>query len=351
MADYIGKVRSDDLFKFSVDVFLKVGVPRKDAETVSEHLVTANLRGVDSHGAFVRIPHYVSAVQKGIINPKSKARFVKNTSNLALIDGDRGFGPVVAMKATELAVWRAKRTGICLVGARNMSHVGMLARYTLRVVEEDMIGLAATNSPPIVVPWGGTKPVFGTNPFTIGFPVDENLSIIVDMATSVVAAGKIAVYASKGERIPEGWAFDKDGKPTTDPKAFLDKGMLLPFGGYKGYGLSLSVEVFAGLLIGAPFGSRIARGWATQGGFLVEAINVSSFRPYMEYQKDMFELIQAIKSNPPAEGFNEVLLPGEPERREYEKRLSQGIPVYPDTWESLKKVSHELGVDLPPVMS
>ncbi|MGQ9781479.1 MAG: Ldh family oxidoreductase [Nitrososphaeria archaeon] len=347
MTNYLGKVRSEDLLRFCIEVFSKVGVPRKDAEVVSEHLVTANLRGVDSHGAFVRVPHYVSAVQKGVINPRPKTNFIKNSPSLALVDGDNGFGPVVAMKAAELAIKKAKRTGIGLVGARNMSHVGMLARYTLRIVEENMIGMAATNSSPIVVPWGGTKPVFGTNPFTIGFPVNRSLSIIVDMATSVVAAGKIAVYASKGERIPEGWAFDKDGKLTTDPKAFLDKGMLLPFGGYKGYGLCLSVEVFAGLLTGSAFSSHIARGWATQGGFLVEAININSFRPYSEYSSDILELIQIIKSTPPAEGFNEVLLPGEPERREYEKRASQGIPVYQDSWENLTKVSQELGVDMP----
>jgi LDH2 family malate/lactate/ureidoglycolate dehydrogenase len=257
MVDYYGKVNSKDLYDFCVNVFSKIGVPKNDAEIVSEHLVTANLRGVDSHGAFVRIPHYVSALQQGIINPKPVIKFDKDTPDVTLIDGDKGFGPVIAMKATELTIKKAKKTGISFVGTKNMSHVGMLARYSLKIVEGMMIGMAATSSPPTVVPWGGTKPIFGTNPFTIGFPIDKESSIIVDMATSTVAAGKIAVLASKGEKIPEGWALDKDGKPTTDPRVFLNKGMLLPFGGYKGYGLSLSVEIFAGLLTGSPFSSYL----------------------------------------------------------------------------------------------
>ncbi|MGC8911342.1 MAG: Ldh family oxidoreductase [Nitrososphaeria archaeon] len=347
MANCIGKVFSDELFDFCKTVFEKTGVPKDDAEIVSEHLVRANLRGVDSHGVFVRLHHYVSAIKQGIINPRPNIKFVKDTSGACLIDGDNGLGPVVAMKATELAVKKARSNGVCVVGVRNTGHVGMLARYTLKAVEEKMIGFAATSSPPIVVPWGGAKPVFGTNPFSIGFPVDENFSIIVDMATSTVAAGKIAVYASKGEKIPSDWALDKNGKPTTDPKAFLDGGMLLPFGGYKGYSLCLSVEVLAGILVGAPFSHHIPRGWATQGGFVVEIVNIEHFRPYEDYRKDMLELIEIIKSAPLAEGFKEILLPGEPEHREYLKRLKEGIPVYEDVWENIKRVAEEYNVPLP----
>ncbi len=347
MANCIGRVSSNELYNFCVSLFEKAGLPKEDAEIVSDHLVIANLRGVDSHGAFVRVPHYLTAIKQGLINPRPSIKVVKETSSVCLIDGDNGFGPMVAMKATELAIKKAKSNGVCVVGVKNTSHVGMLARYTLKVVEERLIGFAATNSPPIVVPWGGAKPVFGTNPFTIGFPVDEKTSIIVDMATSTVAAGKIAVYASKGERIPPDWALDKNGKPTTDPRAFLDGGMLLPFGGYKGYSLCLSVEILAGILVGAPFSFHIPKGWATQGGFIVEAINVEHFRPYDEYKRDLLELIQLIKSAPLAEGFKEILLPGELEQREHLKRLNEGIPVYEDVWENIRKVADEYGVPLP----
>jgi LDH2 family malate/lactate/ureidoglycolate dehydrogenase len=347
MARCLGKVFSNELFEFCKTVFEKTGVPKEDAEIVSEHLVKANLRGVDSHGVFVRLHHYVSAIKQGVINPKPNIKLVKETSGACLIDGDNGLGPLVAMKATEWAIKKARSNGVCIVGVKNTGHVGMLARYTLKTVEEKMIGFAATSSPPIVVPWGGAKPVFGTNPFSIGFPVDESFPIIVDMATSTVAAGKIAVYASKGEKIPPDWALDKNGKPTTDPKAFLDGGMLLPFGGYKGYSLCLSVEVLAGILVGAPFSHHIPRGWATQGGFVVEAVNIEHFRPYEDYKKDILELIGIIKSAPLAEGFKEILLPGEPEHREYLKRLKEGIPVYEDVWENIKRVSEEYNVPPP----
>lgn len=343
----LGKVFSNELFEFCKTVFEKAGVPREDAEIVSEHLVKANLRGVDSHGVFVRIPHYISAIKQGIINPRPNINFVKDTLGTCLIDGDNGFGPIIAMKATEVAIKKAKSNGIGVVGVKNTSHVGMLARYTLKAVEEKTIGFAATSSPPIVVPWGGAKPVFGTNPFSIGFPVDENFSIIVDMATSTVAAGKIAVYASKGESIPSDWALDKNGKPTTDPKAFLEGGVLLPFGGYKGYSLCLSVEVLAGILIGAPFSHHIPKGWATQGGFLVEVVDIEHFRPYEDYKRDMLQLIEIIKSAQLAEGFREILLPGEPEHREYLKRQREGIPVYEDVWDNVKKVAEEYNIPLP----
>lgn len=347
VTDVKGKVLSDDLFNFCVDVFTKLGVRKKDSEVVSEHLVLANLRGVDSHGAFVRIPHYVPALRQGVINPKPKIRKVKEAASVGLIDGDQGFGPVVAMVATELAIKKAKKSGVCAIGATNMSHVGMLARYTMKVVESKMIGMAATSSPVMVVPWGGRKPVLGTNPFSIGFPLSDKDSIIVDMATSSVSGGKIAVLASKGEKMPEGWALDKYGNPTTDPKVFLDGGMLLPFGGYKGFGLCLSVEVFSSILTGAPFSFYIKSGWATQGGFILGVIDVSFFRPYEEYERDMASLIKMIKTTPPAEGFKEVLLPGEVEKREYAKRIIEGIPVYEDSWGKVKGVADELGVPMP----
>ncbi|MEM3404606.1 MAG: Ldh family oxidoreductase [Nitrososphaeria archaeon] len=347
MVNVKGKVLSDDLFNFCVDVLTKLGVYKRDSEVVSEHLVLANLRGVDSHGAFVRIPHYVSALRQGVINPKPKIKKVKEYANAGLIDGDGGFGPVVAMMATELAINKAKKSSVCIIGSTNMSHVGMLARYTLKATESRMVGMAATSSPVMVVPWGGRKPVLGTNPFSIGFPVNDGNSIIVDMATSSVSGGKIAVLASKGEKMPEGWALDKYGNPITDPKVFLDGGILLPFGGYKGFGLCLSVEIFSSILTGAPYSVYIKSGWATQGGFIVEVIDVSSFRPYEEYQKDMVDLIKIIKTTPPAEGFKEVLLPGELEKREYDKRIIEGIPVYEDSWEKVKGVADELGVSMP----
>jgi LDH2 family malate/lactate/ureidoglycolate dehydrogenase len=347
LSGYIGKILAKDLFSFCVDLFSKVGVPRKDAEVVSEHLVLANLRGVDSHGALVRVPRYLPDIQSGQINLSPNVKLVKETVSTGLMDGDNGLGQVVAMKATELAIEKAETTGVGIVGAKNISHAGMLARYTLKVVERGLFGLACTNAPPFVVPWGGARPIFGANPICIGFPLEKEKSIVLDMATSSVSAGKIVVMAAKGEKMPEGWALDKHGKPTTDPKAFLDGGMLLPFGGYKGYGLSLSVEAIAGVLIGAPFSIHIRPGWATQGGFIVEALKIDAFRPYEEYTKDMLEFESLIESCPLAEGSKEILLPGVLENREYERRSKDGIPVDEESWKALKKVSDDLVIRLP----
>jgi LDH2 family malate/lactate/ureidoglycolate dehydrogenase len=345
-----GKISHISLYKFCFDLFRKLGVGEDDAKVIASHLVTANLRGVDSHGAFVRIPHYVAAVREGSINLKPRVELVKDSPSMALLDGDRGFGLVIAMKATDLAISRAKKYGTCIVGVKNISHVGMLAYYTLKMVQDKVVGLAATNSAACVVPWGGSKPVLGTNPFSIGFPVDGDLSIILDMATSVVAAGKIVVYASKGERMPEGWALDKFGKTTTDPQAYLDGGMLLPFGGYKGYGLCLSVDILAGILTGSPNSLGVPGGWAAQGGFIAQAVDVSFLRPYEEYRSEMIELIRLIKSCPPAEGFKEVLLPGEIESRTYRIRLEEGIPVYEEPWSRLSEVGRDLGVPMPELL-
>jgi LDH2 family malate/lactate/ureidoglycolate dehydrogenase len=345
MNSSVDRVKEKDLFNFCVDVFMKVGAPRGDAEAVSEHLVLANLRGLDSHGAFIRLPGYLPDIEKGLINVRPNISIVKETGSTALLDGDNCLGQIAAMKATELAIEKAKAMGLGIVGARNINHVGFLAHYALEAVNHRLIGLACTSSFPYVVPWGGRKPVFGTNPLCIGFPIDGKKSIILDMATSSVSGGKIAVAAAKEQTIPKGWALDRNGKPITDPKKFLKEGMLLPFGRYKGYGLSLSVEVLAGILMGSP-NIDLRPSWAAQGGFLIEAIDVSIFRPYEDYQKDLFELVRVIKSCPLAEGFDRIMLPGELELEEYEKRSREGVPVYKESLEYLKKLSEEL--DIPP---
>jgi len=347
MSNHIGRVSANALFNFCVSVFSKVGVPSKEAEVVSEHLVLADLRGVDSHGALIRIPHYLRGIQKGLINPRPNVKLVKETASMALVDGDNCLGQVGAMRATDLAVEKAKVTGVGVVGARNINHVGILSHYALRAVGQGLFAMAFASSPPIVVPVGGKKPLLGTNPLCIGFPVDGKTSIVLDMATSVVAAGRIAVAAARGERIPEGLLLDEQGRPTTDPEAYLEGGMLLPFGGYKGYGLSLCIEALAGILIGAPYSIYIKPGWATQGGFIIEVLDIDAFRPYEAYKRDMLDFVKLVKSCPLAEGFDEILLPGELESREHEKRSREGIPVYKDQWDDLRKVSKDLGIELP----
>ena len=343
------KVSAKQAQDFCVECFEKYGVPRKDAENIADNLVLANLRGVDSHG-IIRIPYYVEGIRKGFVQRSSEIQVAEESSSITLLDGGNGLGIPVATKATGMAIDKAKSTGVGVVGARNLGHVGMLAYYMKKVVGQGFIGFACVNAPAVMIPWGGKENTFGTNPLSVGFPVDGGNSIILDMATSGIARFKITVAARRGKEIPEGVALDKDGKPTTDAQEALD-GFLLPFGGYKGYGLVMAVEVLSSALLGALQSKYIEKHASTQGGFFLTVIDISRFRDYEEYKKDIQHLIGNVKACPPMDGFTEVLLAGEVEDREAEKRMRDGIPVEDATWQELIKLAEELGIKPPDTIS
>ena len=278
MPDYV-VVSHRDLLEFARECFRRVGVPEEDAGIIADHLVLANLRGVDSHGV-IRIPYYIEGVEKGYVRARSEIRILRETRATALIDGGGGLGIPVAVKAIRLGIEKAKSGGIAVVSVRNLGHVGMLAYYTLKITEQKLIGLVTANAPARVAPWGGAEPVFGTNPISFGFPAREK-PIIIDMATSVIADFKIKLAALKGEKIPEGVALDKSGKPTVDPKEALE-GCLLPFGAYKGYSFSLIVEVLSAVLSGGSLSKQIIRQPSTRGGFFVMILDPTAFRSYRE---------------------------------------------------------------------
>jgi len=339
------KVSAKQAQDFCVECFEKYGVPRGDAENIADNLVLANLRGVDSHG-IIRIPYYIEGISKGFVQRSSDIQVVEESSSITLLDGGNGLGIPVATKATDLAIDKAKSTGVGVVGARNLGHVGMLAYYLKKAVGNGFIGFACVNAPAVMIPWGGRENMFGTNPMGIGFPMDGGNSIILDMATSGIARFKITVAARRGKEIPTGVALDKEGKPTTDAKEALD-GFLLPFGGYKGYGLVMAVEVLSSVLLGALQSKYIEKHASTQGGFFITVIDIRRFRDYEEYKKDILHLIGNVKSCPLAEGFAEVLIPGEIEDREAEKRLRDGIPIEDATWQDLIKLAKELDIKPP----
>ena len=339
------KVSAKQAQDFCVECFEKYGVPRGDAENIADNLVLANLRGVDSHG-IIRIPYYIEGISKGFVQRSSDIQVVEESSSITLLDGGNGLGIPVATKATDLAIDKAKSTGVGVVGARNLGHVGMLAYYLKKAVGNGFIGFACVNAPAVMIPWGGRENMFGTNPMGIGFPMDGGNSIILDMATSGIARFKITVAARRGKEIPAGVALDKEGKPTTDAKEALD-GFLLPFGGYKGYGLVMAVEVLSSALLGALQSKYIEKHASTQGGFFITVIDIRRFRDYEEYKKDILHLIGNVKSCPLADGFTEVLIPGEIEDREAEKRLRDGIPIEDATWQDLIKLAKELDIKPP----
>jgi len=336
------KVLAKEAQNFCTECFLKFDVPREDAEIIADHLVLANLRGVDSHG-IIRIPYYTEGIRKGLVKPKAEISVVRESPSIALLDGGSGLGIPVAVKATILAIDKAKSAGVGVVGVRNLGHVGMLAYYIKKVVEHGLIGFTCVNAPAIMAPWGGRERIFGTNPLCIGFPMDEGKAIMLDMATSVMAHFKIKVAALRGEKIPERAALDRQGRPTTDSKEAFE-GVLLPFGGYKGYGLVLAIEVLTSALLGALQSKYIELHPSTQGGFFIVALDVNRFRNYDEYKKDLLHLVDLVKSCPPAEGVTEILIPGEIEEREVEKRIRDGIPLDITTWNELMNVAKELSV-------
>ncbi len=340
----------EDLRAFCEECFIKAGVSEEHAKLIADHLITASLRGVDSHG-IIRISYYLEGIRRGYVKPKAEIRILKETPNCALIDGGMLLGIIVAKKAMEIAIQKAKKSDMALVGARNLGHVGMLAYYTRKMAEQRLIGLACANAPAKVAPWGGAEEVFGTNPISIGIPVDNGPPIVMDMATSATASFKIRIALRQGKKLPPNVLLDKHGRPTTEPKDYMEGGVLLPFGGHKGYALMLVIEILASAFIGGPISKEVIDHASTQGGLLVAAIKPTLFRDYEEYTRDLKRIIHEIKNCKTREGFSEVLLPGEPEERVYEERRRSGIPIDPEVLRLLKEVAKRLDIPFPKKIS
>lgn len=335
-------VSAKEAEQFCVNIFTRAGVPVEYAKIVSDSLIQANLRGVDSHG-IVRIPIYLERLEKGLIDPKGKLEIVKEKGNTVLVDGNNNFGSVVGTKALRIALDKAKKTGISCVGVKNSNHFGTAAYYALKAVEEDMILIVMSNASQTMPPTGGKRPFIGTNPIAFGVPSKSEPHFIFDMATSVVARGKIIVASQKGEKLPEGWAIDKDGNPTTDPNEAL-QGAVLPVGGPKGYGLSLFIDLLSGVLTGAAFGKNIHdmyKNWEQPqniGHFFI-AINIDNFIPIDLFKSRVEMYFKELKAEPKADGVDEIYIPGEIEKRKESQRLKNGIEI-PET---LLKDLNEIG--------
>jgi len=338
-------VRASELKKFSMRVFVALGATKEIAGVVTEHLIEASLRGVDSHGVS-RIPVYAQGVVAGDIDATATPQVVKETATTALVDGRQGFGQVGANYAIGKAISKARANGISTVAMKNSNHVGMLAIYGERIALRRLIAKICVNGMARVAPYGSREKVLGTNPICFAFPAGRVHPIIVDIATSATAAYKIVLAAKEGRQIPLGWAVNSSGKPTTDAEEALG-GALLPVGGHKGFGLGLSVEIMSAILAGAPLSVDIKPVPHTQGGFFVEAMRTNLFRPEEAYNEEVAKLVRAIKRSKVAKGFDEVLLPGEPERIERARRISGGIPIGSSLWEDFEDWSQRLDVPLP----
>ena len=339
----------EELIAFSDALLVELGVPPSDAAEVSHCLVGANLKGFDSHG-IVRLPVYAGRLKAGAVKARPKLQVMQSSGSIMIVDGDNGLGPVTGAYAMGQVVARAKEWGIGFATVKRSNHFGAAGYYVEKAVKEGCIGFAASNAPPNMAPWGGSQRFLGTNPFAIGIPIKGGEPLLIDMATSVVARGKIILAEQQGESIPKYWAVDPNGYPTTDPAQAL-LGAVLPFGGPKGAALSLAIDILCGVLSGAAYGrhlNTLEDLTSRQNlGHCFMAIDARRFMDENLFSQRVTDLIQQLKSTPLAPGFDEILAPGELEQRSEQRLKSEGITLTHDVIGDLKALGDSVGVNLP----
>ncbi|TQM13385.1 Ldh family oxidoreductase [Pseudonocardia kunmingensis] len=334
------------LEEFCSRVLVAAGLPQTEAVVVAESLVAADLCGVGSHGVS-RISDYLGRLDDGLIERRTRLEIVSETSTTALLDAGNGWGQVASARAVELAIGKAREHGSAWVGVRNSNHNGTGRYWVSRIAEAGMVGIAATNGSPVMAPFGSREPSLGTNPIAMGAPTRSGAPVVLDMATSSQARGKILLAAKNGEPIPEGWALTADGAPTTDAKQAWD-GVLLPMAGPKGSGLAMMIDVLAGVLTGARFGAHMPRMYADPEpqrlGHFFAAVDIAAMTPMEEFLDRMHMREHETRDSAPAEGFTEVLMPGDVENRRASHRASAGIRLSPAIHEELLTTARRYGV-------
>lgn len=339
-------VQPDRLRSFCAQVLQKLQVPQGDAEIVADSLVAANLRGVDTHGV-LRLALYVAKIKDGGMRPVSNITTEKETIGTALLNGHDGIGQVISRRAMEMAIRKAKEAGISYVAVRNSNHMGTCAYYSMMALEHDMIGFTATNGAPRLAPTGGIQKLLGNNPWSIAVPAKDRPPVVLDMANSVAAAGKIRILQKIEKPVPEGWALNRYGEPTTDAGEAL-QGILLAIGGYKGYGITLMMDLLTGVLADSAYGPRVKpvdKSAETAGvAHSFMAINLAAFTDVDAYKLRMDGYIDEIKSSTKARGVEVIYLPGEPEHLKVKERSEKGIPLQARVAEELRAVGKDLGV-------
>lgn len=336
-------IKEQELRKFCENICLKVSLPQKDAFTFVDSLLFANLRGIDSHG-IMRFPPYVKRLVDGgaKINPQIKK--IKEESSMILIDGDSGMGQIVGMYATKLAMEKAEKTGISIVGVKNSSHFGAASYYSMKMAEKNMVGISMTNGLPVMAAWGGAKRVIGNDPLSIAVPYKKDKPVVLDMAMSKVSGGKVRLFAKDNQKIPQNWVVNSQGKKTEDPNDFVNGGALLPFGEYKGYGLAVMVEILAGVLTGAGRLNEVKSWLKTSNapvytGHCFIAINIENFIPLEDFKERLDWVVKELKSSSLAEGSKGVFVPGEIEYEAEQERRTEGIPISEQIWKDLQELS------------
>jgi LDH2 family malate/lactate/ureidoglycolate dehydrogenase len=344
---------------FTEDIFRAIGCSNKHAEMATDVLLLADLRGIDSHGV-ARLSGYVRLWEAGRVNPKPNMKIVRETPSTATLDGDGGLGLITAQKGMEIALDKSEKAGSGWVSILNSNHFGIAAYHALKATRLDQIGMALTNASPLVAPTFSSERMLGTNPICYTIPAGRFAPVVIDMATSTAANGKLQIAEREGKTIPSGWVQDENGNTSNDPSELKKGGALLTLGsqretgGHKGFGLSAWVDIMSGVLSGANYGPWVppfvsflplAENMPGKGiGHFVGAMRVDGFRDVDEFKTNMDQWIDRFKSAKPSQGQERVIIPGEPEAEFHKKRVQDGIPVIQSVYNGLADLAEKFKV-------
>jgi len=347
------------LYQFAFAIFQKIGCPEDQARQASEVLLSADLRGIDSHG-LARLSGYVRLWEGKRVNANPNIRIVHESPSTAVVDGDKGLGLVVAPRAMEIAIEKAKACGTGWVAVKNSNHFGIAGYHAMKALQLDMIGMAMTNASPLAAPTFSVERLLGTNPICIAIPAGNQPPFVADFATTTAANGKLEILQRKNKEAPEGWVQTKNGKSTTNPNELKEGGALLPLGSdrehgsHKGFCLGAWVDIFSAVLSGAnygpwapPFVSFLAPPPDPVGeglGHFFGALRVDAFRPAEEFKRHMDTWITRFREAKTVEGEDHVIIPGDPERESEQRRMNDGIPINQKVVDDLKEVGEKFSI-------
>ncbi len=336
------RLSEEELRAYCLVLLKKIALSEEDADVLTDTTVAAELRGVASHGV-MRLQHYIDRMSCGLINLRPKIKVEKKTESVLLIDADNGLGQVAAKRGMTIAIEKARDKGICCVGIRNTNHIGMAGYYAEMAAHEQMAGFITANTNPAMAPWGGVKALLGTNPFAAAVPT-RGKPILLDMATTNVARGKIRLFAEQNKQIPPGWAKDESGLDTQDPNRAL-QGTLYPVGGAKGYGMALLIDIIAGIITGSKCSDELCSlndmTRPVDSGNFIMVFDIKSMIEYSFYLDRLEDLKDKIKKSPKAGEVQEIFLAGEPEYSLEEIQKRDGVKVSREMWQTVKKVLQE----------
>jgi L-2-hydroxycarboxylate dehydrogenase (NAD+) len=351
MADAVAALRvaPSKLEEFTARALEACDVPCADARTIAELMVRADVQGSEGHGVF-RLPQYVRRIKGGAVNVHPTIKIAREAAGMALVDGDNGMGHLVMRFATAKAIEKAKTAGVAWVGVKWSNHAGPASLYASMPLEHDMIGLyLAVGNANHLPAWGGLDMLLSTNPIAVAVPAGEEAPVVLDMATTVAAYGKVKTKAQRGEMMPEGWMMDRQGRPLLDPKR-ANEGFLLPIGGYKGYGLALVFGLLAGTLNGAAMGKDVVDFNAddttpTNTGHVIVAINVEAFQRVADFKKSVDALVRDLRASRRLPGVERIRIPGEGSHAARADRLRNGVPLPAPLLAALNQLAAELKIE------